>query len=118
MPYYYSPLEVSARASPTQEIDLEPPELRTIPGQGKLILVLWINEAGTVDRIEVETSQVTSAMESILAEQFRRATFAPAQLDGKPVKSRMRIEVVVRPPSAYVVPPPRSRPKPASAGEN
>jgi outer membrane biosynthesis protein TonB len=118
MPYYYSPIEVSARASPAQEIDLEPPELRAIPGQGKLILVLWINEAGTVDRIEVESSQVAGAMETILAEQFRRASFAPAQLDGKPVKSRMRIEVVVRPPAAYVVPPPPPRPKPASAAEN
>lgn len=118
VPYYYSPLEVSERASPTREIDLEPPELRGISGQGKLILVLWINEAGKVDRVETETSQVVSAMEGILAEQFHQTTFAPARLDGKPVKSRMKIEVVVRPPSAYLVPPPRLRTMPASAAGN
>jgi hypothetical protein len=55
-------------------------------------------------------------MEKVIAEQFRRAVFSPAQLDGKAVKSRMKIEVVVRPPVSYVVPPPR--PKPASAAEN
>lgn len=112
MPYYYGPLEVDERASPTREIDLEPPELRGIPGQGKLILVLWINEAGTVDRVEIETSQVVSAMESILAERFHQTTFAPARLDGNPVKSRMKVEVIVRPPWVYVAPPHRPPPKP------
>lgn len=117
LPHYYGPQEVSERARPTEAIDLEPPELRGIPGRGKLILVLWINEDGRVDRVETESSQVADTMARVISEQFRKATFTPAQLDGKTVKSRMRIEVVVRPPSAYVVPPPR-RPKPASAAEN
>jgi hypothetical protein len=107
---------VSERARPAQDIDLEPPELLGVPGQGKLILVLWINESGTVDRVETASSQVADTTEKVIAEQFRRAVFSPAQLDGKAVKSRMKIEVVVRPPVSYVVPPPR--PKPASAAEN
>lgn len=114
LPHYYGPREVSERAMPAQDIDLEPPELLGIPGQGKLILLLWINESGGVDRVETESSQVDNAIEKVIADQFRRARFSPANLDGKPVKSRMKIEVVVRPPVSYVVPPPP--PRPASAG--
>lgn len=117
LPHYYGPQEVSERARPAESIDLEPPELRGIPGRGKLILILWINEDGKVDRVETESSQIADTMAKVISEQFRRATFTPAQLDGKAVKSRMKIEVVVRPPSAYVVPPPR-RSKPASATGN
>lgn len=119
LPYYYGPREVSERPKPVHEINLEPPELRGVPGHGKLVLKLWINEVGTVDRVEVETSQVADTMEKVITEQFRQATFAPAQIDGKAVKSRMKIEVVVKPPSAYIVPPPPPLPpKPASAAEN
>lgn len=114
LPHYYGPREVSERARPAQDIDLEPPELLGVPGQGKLILLLWINESGSVDRVETESSQVDNAIEKVIAEQFRRARFAPANLDGRPVKSRMKIEVVVRPPVSYVVPPPP--PRPVSAG--
>jgi len=66
------------------------------------------------DRVETESSQVDNAIEKVIAEQFRRARFAPANLDGRSVKSRMKIEVVVRPPVSYVVPPPP--PRPVSAG--
>jgi len=114
LPHYYGPREVSERARPAQDIDLEPPELLGVPGQGKLILLLWINESGSVDRVETESSQVDNAIEKVIAEQFRRARFAPANLDGRSVKSRMKIEVVVRPPVSYVVPPPP--PRPVSAG--
>jgi outer membrane biosynthesis protein TonB len=112
--YYYGPREVSERARPAQDINLEPPGLLGIPGQGRLILLLWISESGGVDRVEIESSQLDGSMEKVIAEQFRRANFSPAHLEGRPVKSRMKIEVVVRPPVSYVVPPPP--PRPASAG--
>lgn len=120
LPHYYGPREVEVRARPVREIDLEPPEVRNFPGQGKLVLLLWINESGTVDRVDIDSSEVAEALRKIIVDQFRQAAFTPAQLDGKAVKSRMKIEVVVGPsaPVPQVVPPPPPRSKPASAAEN
>ncbi|MBU1235939.1 MAG: energy transducer TonB [Gammaproteobacteria bacterium] len=118
VPYYFTAGEVSERAKPVREIDLDPPEMRTLPGDGNLRLTLWINEGGTVDRIEVESSGVAEPMEKAITEQFRQATFAPARLDGEAVKSRMKIEVVVRPPVAYDASPPSPSPSSASAVGN
>ncbi len=116
LPHYYEPREVTERATPARKIDLETPVLLGIPGQGKLILLLWINENGLVDRVDVESSELVDTMRSEIIEQFRRAQFIPARLNGQAVKSRKKIEVVVRPPMVYVVPPPPANP--ASAAEN
>ncbi len=120
VPYYFSASEVSERAKPVQEIDLDPPESQALPEAGNLLLTLWINESGTVDRIDVDSSGVTEPIAKAITEQFRRATFTPARLDGEAVKSRMKIEVVVRPPVAYDATPPQPQPatSPASATGN
>lgn len=116
LPRYYEPGEVTERATPARKIDLESPVLLGIPGKGKLILLLWINENGSVDRVDIESSDLADTMRSAIIEQFRRAEFMPARLNGRAVKSRKKIEVVVRPPMVYVVPPTPAMP--ASAVEN
>jgi hypothetical protein len=105
LPYYYAPREVSERAKPIQGIDLQPPELDDFPGTGILILVLYIGKEGSVDYVDIVSSQLDPSIENAVVSQFRHAKFAPAKLDGQPVGSRMKIEVLVKPPMVQVLPP-------------
>lgn len=119
IPYYYSAKEVGERARPIGTIDLDAQPLPDLPDAGLLVLVLFINESGAVDKVDIESSSIASATESAIADQFRQARFTPAIRNGFPVKSRMKIEVAIRPPVALVVPPPPPRPvNPASAAGN
>lgn len=94
---YYGRDMLSRRALVKRDINLDRPALAKLAGQGALVLVLFINEAGQVDRIEIESSEVPDALTREVAEEFREVLFHPAQIDGNPVKSRMRIEVSIKP---------------------
>ena len=48
---------------------------------------------GTVDRIEVEGSDVPAPFAEAAKNAFSRATFDPGRLMDQPVKSQVRIEV-------------------------
>lgn len=58
------------------------------------VLVLYIDEQGRVRRIEAEQPALPEAMERAAREAFLGARFLPGQVDGRVVKSRIRIEVV------------------------
>lgn len=76
-------------------------EMKDIPGTGKAVIALWINERGGVDRVEMETSDLNSSFEKAVLDQFQAAHFQPAEREGVPVKSLMRIEVEVLPRSRF-----------------
>lgn len=65
------------------------------------MLKLWISEHGKVDRVEVEMSNLDEAFSQGVARQFAAALFQPAEQDGSPVKSLMRIEVEILPRSRF-----------------
>lgn len=94
---YYGIEKLSRRALVKRDIDQNQPALTKLAGQGAVILMLFINETGQVDRIEIESSEVPGALTQELAEEFRKVLFHPAQIDGNAVKSRMRIEVSIKP---------------------
>ncbi|MEJ8858355.1 energy transducer TonB [Variovorax robiniae] len=59
------------------------------------ILALYIDEQGEVRQVTADDSSVLPpAFEQAAREAFMAARFAPGQLDGLPVKSRVRVEVV------------------------
>lgn len=60
---------------------------------------LFIDEAGVVQRIRVDTPDVHPAFDRALRETFAAARFAPGELDGVPVRSQMRLEVEFSAPS-------------------
>lgn len=97
VPRYLDPKELTRRARVLEDIEPSPDELEGRPGSGKIVLVLFISETGKVDRVELESSRLEEPFPSSLSRQFLAARFAPAERDGIPVKSRMRVEVVVRP---------------------
>lgn len=64
-----------------------------------VILTLYINEEGWVDRITVDTPDPDPGVELAAKKAFGSARFTPGEIDGKRVKSRMRIEVGLEPVS-------------------
>ncbi len=65
---------------------------------------LFINETGAVDRFEADAG-LPPSLEEIARTAFLNARFEPGQLDGRPTKSLMKIEVVFdNRPSATPVP--------------
>lgn len=94
---YYDPSEVSRGVIPLTEIDPSPSELAEVASAGNLVLVLYISDNGRVDRVEIEQQKGDPTIGAIVAKQFLAARFTPAEVEGRPVKSRLRIEVTVRP---------------------
>lgn len=62
-------------------------------------VTLFIDEAGLVQRIRVDTPDVHPAFDRSLRETFGAARFAPGEVDGVPVRSQMRLEVEFSAPS-------------------
>jgi len=58
------------------------------------VLSLFIDEEGQVLRISASEPMLPPAFEQAAREAFIAARFAPGQLNGIPVKSRVRVEVV------------------------
>lgn len=98
-PRYYGPREVTRRAQPIEDIAPAPPGLEAVATTGTLVLALWIGTGGDVERLEIESSVFDESIGEVIARQFRSIRFRPAEKDGVPVKSRMRIEVTVQPPA-------------------
>jgi hypothetical protein len=57
-------------------------------------LALFIDENGRVVRIRVEGPSLPAAMEEAARRAFMGAEFSPGQLEGLPVRSRIKVEVV------------------------
>lgn len=90
-PRYYLLRELSVRPAvlddATASLAFEGVPVQTV------ILRLFINEDGGIDRIATEQSVLPEAHAQRLIDAFAHARFLPGQIDGAPVKSQMRIEV-------------------------
>jgi len=95
--HYYPPAELTRRARILRDVDPYLGNLKNVPGSGKAIIVLWINEHGAVDRVKAEDSTLPEPFEAEIVSQFRLSRFAPAERDGVPAKSLMKVEVEVSP---------------------
>ncbi len=96
--------------APVPLADVDPPwpdGLSSIEAQtGRF--TLFIGEAGTVDRIVPDGPSLFPSLEASAIAAFSAARFQPGEVDGRPVKSVIRIEVVFDPrgtkvPGAAVV---------------
>ena len=67
------------------------PVLPVLPVLTEVTGVLLINEYGKVDRLQFETGALTRYLEVMLAQRFAAARFIPGKIDGKPVRSALRI---------------------------
>jgi hypothetical protein len=115
LPYYYEPRELTERPRPVTDVTLESPSVDAYPGAGKIVLLLYINEEGKVDEVAVLASDVDSpAVETAVVEQFQLVRFAAGKLNGQAVKSKKKIEVVIKPPRVITPEAMPPSPKPAT----
>lgn len=92
----YLPSRLLTRGpAPQQSIDLFYPELAPT-GHFRAVLTLFIDDQGVVQRVRVDAAQdsgLPAALEEATRQTFLRSTFVPGELDGRPVRSQLRIEV-------------------------
>ena len=70
------------------------PEGEMFRGRHVGVLSLFIDEHGQVQRIEADAASLPEAFEQAAREAFMAAQFAPGEIDGAAVKSRVRVEVI------------------------
>lgn len=62
-----------------------------LPTEQQVVALLLINERGGVDRLQFETDLIPRYLEAMLAQRFADARFLPGKIDGRPVRSALRI---------------------------
>jgi hypothetical protein len=101
------PLPAPARPHyfPVSQLTLRPVVLQDIPANLALdlpdapaqaaVLRLLINEHGGIDKVIVDESSVPESAAQAIAEAFRSIRFRPGELEGTPVKSQLKIQIVL-----------------------
>jgi outer membrane biosynthesis protein TonB len=89
---FFDPAQLTEKPRPLGEprLDLLQPMLGRA-GMAKLIL--YIDETGRVDRVEVESASLSPDAVERAKVIFAALRFSPGRFDGAPVKSRVRITV-------------------------
>jgi outer membrane biosynthesis protein TonB len=90
---YYPADKLTKKPRPTTSIDFNQPQLAGITGSGKIVMKLWINEVGTATEVELERSEFSESLSAVFLDSFKKATYKPGELAGRPVRSILRIEL-------------------------
>ena len=93
-PAYYTTDRLTKRPQPTAEAELDTPETWPIPASGKIILKLWISESGDVVSADVEKTDLPELFSRTAVTAFKNLRFVPGEIDGRRVRTVMRIEVI------------------------
>lgn len=90
-PRYFPARELTVRPRVTVDV---PSDIRIagVPSQ-TVILRLFINESGDIDRVVTEQSFLPEALAGQITGAFARLKFQPGTIGDTPVKSQMKIEV-------------------------
>jgi hypothetical protein len=89
---FFDPAQLTEKPRPLNEprLDLLQPMLGRA---GIAKLILYIDETGSVDRVEVESASLSPDAVERAKVIFAAMRFSPGRFDGAPVKSRVRITV-------------------------
>jgi TonB family protein len=90
---YLPAAEADVRPQPESAIVVPYPDQALGRQKGAVILVLYINEAGGVDHIEIDKSDLPTVFEEAATKAFAKARMQPAIKEGKKIRSRMKILV-------------------------
>jgi hypothetical protein len=87
--------KLTRAAHPLEEIDLNDASLGESGFEGEIELVLLIERDGRVGEVIVPAvDDRVAAFAERAAARFRAARFSPGEVDGRPVRSELRIKVV------------------------
>ena len=93
-PTYYPTKQLDVYPQPLTQIRLDYPEsAASAKVDGRLLVLLLIDEFGVVNDASVVESQPEGYFEDAALAVFRAARFVPAQKQGRPVKSRVLLQV-------------------------
>jgi hypothetical protein len=93
-PTYFTTDQLTKPPQPRSEPRLDVPLEVARRVSGKVVLRLLINELGSVESAEVESSNLPLTVSGTAAEAFGKVRFDPGEIDGKQVRTLMRIEVI------------------------
>ena len=94
--HYYVASELDRRPTPLTPVNLPYPGADP-QAEGYLLLQLYISEKGRVDKVEVMLNDGADLIAPIAAKVFGDVVFSPGLRKERPVKSRMLIELKLRP---------------------
>jgi protein TonB len=93
-PTYYSAKQLDVYPQPLAPIRLDYPEsAASAKVDGRLLVLVLIDEFGVVNEVSVVESQPQGYFEEAAVASFRAARFSPAQRQGHAVKSRVMLRV-------------------------
>lgn len=102
---YYPVRELDVRPGITKNVKPEYPEAAARRSlSGKVVIRLYIDEKGSVERVEMLRADPPGYFERSAERAFRAAHFTPGMKGGRAVKTKMTIEV------SYDSPPPPTLP--------
>ena len=91
---YFPRALLTAAPAPLEMVLIAYPAIEQDAGRYRSELTLFIDETGRVARVRVEGDQLPPALEQAARDAFTQARFRSGELDGRAVKSRIRVEVV------------------------
>ncbi len=94
-PYYFQPSELTEQ--PVVVVDVSP-DLSAVFSSGLsqlAVLDLLINESGDIDDVIMENSSLAEPAQQLIKNAFSKTKFNPGKVAGMPVKSQLKIEVVL-----------------------
>lgn len=90
----YLPRPLLTRApEPVREVLVPYPAAFDEAGRYQAVLTLYIEADGRVSRVEMDEQALPPPLEHAARRSFEQARFTPGQVDGRIVKSKIRVEV-------------------------
>lgn len=86
---YYRTSELDVIPQVRPDFELYPEDMQRFKQGGKLVISLWINEEGRVEKTEVVKSDLPEAFAEVAMRRFMQANFSPGRKDHLAVKSRV-----------------------------
>lgn len=91
---YFSVSELDVIPRIQQDIELYPEELQHFKKGGKVVLSLWINETGQVEKVELVSSALPAIFSEVATRNFLQASFLPGKKNNLAVKSKVEAVLV------------------------
>ncbi|MDP1690779.1 MAG: hypothetical protein Q8L49_02250 [Burkholderiaceae bacterium] len=91
---YFPRALLTQAPSPIEPVLIDYPAIDRDPGHHSSELTLFIDETGRVARVRVDGAELPLELEMAARNAFINARFRSGELDGRAVKSQIRIEVV------------------------
>jgi outer membrane biosynthesis protein TonB len=90
---YLEPSRLTQRPAVLGSIDIPYPDLRGEKPAIQVVLTLYINERGIVDRVQVEDPDAPGSFIEAAKQAFSSAAFQPGRAGDQPAKAKIRIAV-------------------------